>query len=699
MPFTGWCQEYLSGTISNPVIKSYLQKNELTSPLKSTVKHYNSLFLPFMDDFSGSSVYPDTSKWIDNNVFINGQYPEFPVNYGAATFDVLDAKGDLYKNASPFPFIADYLTSYPIRLDSVYDENIGSLRKITPADSIYLSFYYQPQGYGDTPLSFDSLVLEFGYYDTITVFSHIDSVQIYGYEYPDIYVMGYFTPGSILHPPPPCDTSMSFLLTDTLFVDDSIVIPCDSVYVLKNKWVYAWSARGDSLLNFLVDNDVYFKRVMIPITDTFWLRHDFQFRFYNYGSLADITSWQSNTDHWNIDEVYLNIGRNKNDFYSREIRFVQPPESFIQNYYSMPFRQYSQKLQKDTLHIYANNNDSIVHNCYYHYQVYNDQGNIIENFSYSYTGLMDPFDSQNVNDYAPFVKAPMKGFFEYLGSGDVDFRIDQIVGDADFAGIGDTLTFFQHFSNYMAYDDGTAERSYGSSEAGGQFAVKFETVRDDTLRGVQIFFNKVLDNNNDRYFHIGLWNDNNGKPGVLRYEMQNQKPHFMGPNEFYTYVIPDSLTEKLPVGAFYIGIIQTTSDNLNIGFDRNTNTRNRIFYFAENGWVNSSFEGSLMIRPVLGPPITNSTTQTKSVRSELKIFPNPPVNTDIIQLLLPTEASDPKYRKYLSLQLYDLSGRLIYKAPYNEELNTAWLEPGFYIVDIFNEAFTRHYTAKLLITK
>ncbi len=293
----------------------------------------------------------------------------------------------------------------------------------------------------------------------------------------------------------------------------------------------------------------------------------------------------------------------------------------------------------------------------------------------------------------------MKGFFEYFGSGEPDFRIDQVVNETDSVTIGDTLAFVQHFSNYMAYDDGSAERSYGSSVAGGEFVVKFATELDDTLRGIQIFFNKVKNNNNDRYFHIVVLNDNNGKPGVQRYEMKNQIPVFSGLNEFHTYVIPSDTLIKLPVGVFYVGIIQTTSDNLNIGFDRNTNTRKKIFYLSENGWVNSSFDGSLMIRPVLGPPIAGSSTGTKSTQAELKIFPNPPVNSGSIQISLPSEASDPKYRKYLTLQIFDLSGRLLYKAPFNEELKTSWFEPGFYIVDVFNEAFTKHYTAKLLITK
>jgi hypothetical protein len=53
----------------------------------------------------------------------------------------------------------------------------------------------------------------------------------------------------------------------------------------------------------------------------------------------------------------------------------------------------------------------------------------------------------------------------------------------------------------------------------------------------------------------------------------------------------------------------------------------------------------------------------------------------------------------MTTRVYDLSGRLLFKAPFNEQLSVSGLEPGFYIIDIFDAAFTKHYTAKLLITK
>ena len=195
--------------------------------------------LPFYDDFSESNRYPDSCKWIDRNAFVNSGFPLHPVTRNAATLDVLDAQGQVYNFAISNPFIAEYLTSTTIRLDSVFDPEP---RALTPADSVYLSFYYQPQGNGLAPETNDSLVLEFGIPNEFdTTWHHIWSA--------------------------PGQTLAQFL------------------------------QENDSN---------YFKQVMIPITDLNYFKSSFFFRFYNYASIANSTQPTSrgNEDHWNIDMAW-----------------------------------------------------------------------------------------------------------------------------------------------------------------------------------------------------------------------------------------------------------------------------------------------------------------------------------------------------------------------------------------------------------
>lgn len=89
--------------------------------------------------------------WFDNYAYINNTYPVNPPTIGVATLDGLNEYGLPYNNSSNNTYgTADYLTSKPINLSG-----------LTDADSVYFSFFYEPQGLGDYPDKDDSLLLEF----------------------------------------------------------------------------------------------------------------------------------------------------------------------------------------------------------------------------------------------------------------------------------------------------------------------------------------------------------------------------------------------------------------------------------------------------------------------------------------------------------------------------------------------------------
>jgi len=107
--------------------------------------------LPFFEDFTGSSFFPDTSKWVDRKVYINNNMAVEAISRGVATFDAIDENGVPYdpnnKNVLRY---SDSLTSQPIDLGSY-----------SAGDSLYFSFFYQPQGRGFEPQPEDSLMLYF----------------------------------------------------------------------------------------------------------------------------------------------------------------------------------------------------------------------------------------------------------------------------------------------------------------------------------------------------------------------------------------------------------------------------------------------------------------------------------------------------------------------------------------------------------
>lgn len=138
-------QEVVTGLIRN----IYLQSGNKPDIGTKGHNQADTLNLPFFDDFSKSSVYPDPSKWSDKDVFVNNTYSVKQISAGIATFDALDSNGNLYPDASSFVFEADHLTSLPINL--IYQ----------PSDSILLNFFYEAGGVADLPEPKDSLVVHF----------------------------------------------------------------------------------------------------------------------------------------------------------------------------------------------------------------------------------------------------------------------------------------------------------------------------------------------------------------------------------------------------------------------------------------------------------------------------------------------------------------------------------------------------------
>ena len=138
-------QEVVTGLMTNPLIRSEWERLDKKKGIKSA----DTLELPFFDDFSKITIYPDQTKWQDNWVFINDTYSINQKTMGMATFDALDNTGKLYATASSAVFEADHLTSSPININ------------YPASDSIYLSFFYERGGLADPPETDDSLTLQF----------------------------------------------------------------------------------------------------------------------------------------------------------------------------------------------------------------------------------------------------------------------------------------------------------------------------------------------------------------------------------------------------------------------------------------------------------------------------------------------------------------------------------------------------------
>jgi len=136
-----FAQEHVTFVDHNPFLKPDGRSHAMA---KTT-----ALSLPFFDDFTNYDLFPDASKWVDMEVYVNNTMGVGVVSRGVATFDALNKYGIPYDTISNTAEIyADSLTSRPI-----------DLLAHSPADSIYFSFFYQPQGNGFSPETDDSLML------------------------------------------------------------------------------------------------------------------------------------------------------------------------------------------------------------------------------------------------------------------------------------------------------------------------------------------------------------------------------------------------------------------------------------------------------------------------------------------------------------------------------------------------------------
>ena len=625
---SGNAQEYLTGFNGGiPEQESLKLRDEVTATL------------PFFDDFTAEGIYPDASRWQTGNASVSSGFPKMPVNYRAATLDVLDRYGKVYSRGSSNPFLADSLLSVKIRLDSLNGQ------ALTPADSLYFSFYYQPGGFGDSPERDDSLVLKFGY----------------GYD-EEVF-----------------DTVLQNYVT-----------------LRKTAWKQMWASEGMEFETFVdsLGENQYFKKVMIPITDTCFFKEDFQILFFNYGTLPTqmYPNDRSNMDQWNIDYVYLDTNRSLDNDNYPTVNFTHNSPTFLKRYRTMPYKHYKENPINEINNIfdmYLTNMDVNAHEVRYSCDVEDNNSD----WSYSYSS--NPFIINQYSNVGVMRDSVVMGNFIYpynLPGDTASFTIrhtievvDEHSGDV----AGDVLEHQQVFGNYFSYDDGTPESGYGLVPNNTYFAVQFKVTTLDTLRGVQMLFNRTFNDANFNFFDIVVWRDNNGKPGAEMYSLKNQRPIW---NDSVMYAFSEYSFDKIVKvnSVFYVGIRQQYSKSINIGFDSSIDSRQYNFYAVGAGWQNSSFIGSIMLRPIMGKNPDLVVNTDDSDNGKIVLYPNPA--NDVVRI------SGNDQMVYREIVIFDLAGRVVKQAFNCNEMDVNDLNSGVYMLQVVKDNGA-HETTKLLISK
>ncbi|MDD3878201.1 MAG: hypothetical protein PHT69_16400, partial [Bacteroidales bacterium] len=364
-------------------------------------------------------------------------------------------------------------------------------------------------------------------------------------------------------------------------------------------------------------------------------------------------------DQWHLDYVYLNIGRNINDTVFEDVAFTGSMGSLFVKYQSVPWKHYllnpSLFQTHSTVELKYVNLSNITKNVNRNLFIYDSFDSSVA-FSYSGGNLnLLPFANEQLN-------VPIAHTFSSALTDSALFELRGVINTTpDINRMNDTIQFFQRFLNYYAYDDGSPENGYGLTPANSKLAYRFSINTSDTLKAVQMFFNQTYQNVNQKNFFLTIWNGNSA-PDQIIYEQANVTPMFEDElNKFHTYFLDPPLVLN---GTFYIGWRQTTADNLNVGFDRNTVSNENIFYNTDGTWKTSLYEGSLMIRPLFGN-LFNLGVNNQNDKKMLNItfYPNP-LSQDILNLHTETDIE----LSNCEFLLYDFTGRQVFSCTLDNQI-------------------------------
>lgn len=499
-----------------------------------------------------------------------------------------------------------------------------------PAGKVFLSFFWQEKGLGEAPSSADSL-----------------AVQVF-----------------------------------TQLADSSL------------GWKSIWSRLGGGT------NTSTFNYATVEIDSQFY-SSNFTFRFASYGNRKGAF------DFWHVDRVLLDDGRTKNDSLGfNDVAFTKPAPSLLSSYTAVPWFHYSQFFAR------AENRDRVNVSYRQHLAQANiktvnlgeytitEGGNLLDNGNAQFTLSDGHQRNEDISFAVPDVQQAPKT---------LDFELPNLPRDTAFTIVmthswdgseqssrsaNDTIRHFQHFENYYAYDDGSAERGLEITDNANGFLLNRYDVqagssaRDNELRGLYIYFiPSVFDVSKNR-FSIVIREDNGGLPGNIIYESDSlYAPRFTAHNYYWPYVL-DTTGISLN-GPVYIGFRQINNDRLPVGFDLNTTGLTTAFFGEEGNLFQSFIPGAIMMRPFFRHlPANISLPEPPPPTLDVEVFPNPV--KEKLRVLF-----DNHEHEQLQYQVLSQVGQVLVEGKTRGTVNLSALKPGLYLLNLNDGAASRTFKIQI----
>jgi hypothetical protein len=632
-----WCfnsySQEIRGLNFNASVKAEASKPRLKSTSISVPLPAGNIFF---DDFSvyKNLIYPESENWLDRNAIITRTYADSAISIGVVTLDCFDSEGRVYGPTGKIN-PSDTLTSKKIL--SITESNL------------FMSFFIEGGGKADPPEVQDSLVLEF-----------------YNSE--------------------------------------------------SEEWIFAWDTNGYQSHTFT--------QIILPIPENLYSDSSFQFRFINYTSLSanEVQGKEgalSNADNWHIDYIQIKSETSANNMkLLNDVAIYEPLLPVFKDYSLIPYShiQYSAGYlrQYNTLrfrtYFPADSNSVSINRFHSYYDVINNM--TLEEAEGETQSTEEPFAFiETTDNFFPVFNTsnyPGQTFGKYLLKSYLD-----IPDESDQYLYNDTVTREEIFEDFYAYDDGSAEYGFGIAGVDAYeaaFATLFEMYHlqgaPDTLTGVYIYFNMSADlYNSDLDFRVAVWKDNGSTPGESIY--MSDENNLFTPDTTKTFNNPGNGTngfmrinfesDVLVPEMFYVGLIQYTTEFLNVGYDVNFGSKKNMMYYTDNQWhpgtgLANIPEGSLMIRPIFDHVdyTTGIHSPKESQNLSISVYPNPVRDEFTVNL---TDIDLGSYTYTLS----DIIGRQVAgDRLHSNTIDVSYLPHGMYILHIQDQTSRTTYSQKIL---
>ncbi|MCR9154411.1 MAG: T9SS type A sorting domain-containing protein [Bacteroidetes bacterium] len=430
-------------------------------------------------------------------------------------------------------------------------------------------------------------------------------------------------------------------------------------------------------------------------------RSDFRFRFRNFGSKAGAL------DIWHIDYVRLDDQRTYLDTALNDIAYTRPHPSLMINYESIPWWHVNESF---------NIENRFKPDLRLHYRRNSDPSGPSPNltlgeFNITFNGSiiaqngapdsdLDNSHGDNIEVRFPvpdtadagrprlnYINPPYADEFELISR-------HTYSGSPQLRSANDTITRHQVFKNYYAYDDGSAERSYEIlNNKGGFIAQRYDVLVNDTLKGLQIYFQPAIHNIEDQEFTILVLSNQSGLPSSIIYESDSvYTAQYTDGNFYQSYLLDTTLIGPSTSGTVFIGIRQLNAEPLSLGYDQNSRNRSTAFYGELDDMYQSFLEGTIMIRPLFRY-IPRDFSLTDGLASKpFEVFPNP--SEGLLNFNLPLSIMD---LSDYQLRLYNLQGQLIESQAPSEKWQLRALPAGLYIVRLESPTNRQQWQSKIQI--